>query len=78
MVHWYQTEQKITHGNPLEVEHSAHMLDVGALVTCDRAFYSVRWKVREDFQRPFAIPVFVDRQKDNAGEMVRNALLPWL
>lgn len=38
---FFQTTQKISHGNPIDAGHGVHLVDCNLFLTCDRVFFNV-------------------------------------
>src|SRR5215216_3733231 len=62
VIEFHQTAAKITHGNPMDIDHGLHLADCDLLLTCDRNFFKVLGLVVEEgipgtrLGRPVLVP----------------------
>ena len=71
---FYQTRQKVTHGNAIDVLHANKMLSCDVFVTGDKGLFRVLESLGSHFQSGIAKPVLLDQSASSAVDGIRVAL----
>ena len=77
VIEFHQTAAKITHGNPMDIDHGLHLADCNLLLTCDRNFFKVLGLVVEERVPRVKLgrPVLVPRLPDHSAlEDIRGVI----
>lgn len=76
-VEFHQSAAKITHGNPMDIDHGLHLANCDLLLTCDRSFFKVLGLVAEEGVPGARLgrPVLVPRLSGHSAlEAIRGAV----